>query len=105
MKIWSSRQMPANNSLLADAGYKLGNDYFVREGNGWQVVISSFVTVEPEDIPDTIMQALPGISYMTEINIEPISAPDKVRNETLRLFKALATKIKGVVEDPQDGTI
>ena len=105
LKIWSSGQMPENNSLLADAGYKLGNDFFVREGDGWQAIISRSVTVEPEDIPDTIMQALPGISYMTEINIEPISAPDKVRNETLRLCKALATEIKGVVEDPQDGTI
>ena len=105
LKIWSSKQMTENNSLLTDAGYKLNNDFFMREGNGWQVIISHSVTVDPEDIPITIMQALPGISYMTEINIEPISTPDKVRNETLRMCKALATEIKGVVEDPQNGTI
>ena len=105
LKIWSSGQLPQDSPLMHGAGYNFGNDFFVREGNGWQVVISPSFVVEAEDIPDTIMQALPGISYVTEINIEPISAPDKVKNETLRLCKALATEIKGVVENPQDGTV
>jgi|GEM_PF-1360953 len=105
LRIWSSGKMPLNNPLLTDAGYTNNNEYIVREGNGWQVVISRSVSVEPEDIPDTIMQSLPGISYMTEINIEPISAPDKIRNETLRLCKALAKEMKGVVEDLQDGIV
>ena len=105
LKIWSSGKMPGNNPLLTDAGYKFNNDFIVREGNGWQVVISHSAVVELEDIPDTIMQSLPGISYMTEINIEPISAPDKIKNETLRLCKTLAKEMKGVVEDPQDGTV
>lgn len=105
LKIWSSGKMTESNPLLIDAGYIFNNDFLVREGNGWQVVISRSAAVEPEDIPDTIMQSLPGISYITEINIEPISAPDKIRNETLRLCKALAKEMKGVVEDPQDGTV
>jgi len=105
LKIWSSGKIPENNLILTNAGYKLNNDFIVRAGNDWQVVISRSVVVESEDIPDKIMQSLPGISYMTEINIEPISAPDKIRNETLRLCKTLAKEMKGVVEDPQEGTI
>jgi hypothetical protein len=105
LKIWSSGQIGKSTTLLTEAGYKKNNDYFTRAGNGWLINISPSLTVEPEDIPDTIMQALPGISYLTEINVEPISAPGEIRNETLRLCKALAKEMKGVVEDPQDGTV
>lgn len=103
LRIWSSGQI-SEDSLLAKADYKLHNDFFLREGKGWQVIISRSYLVEPEDIPDSIMQALPGISFMTEISIEPISAPEKIKNETLRLCNALAKEMKGIVEDPQVGT-
>ena len=103
--IWSSGRVPENSILLADAAYQDKGDYFVREGDGWQVVISRPVDVDPEDIPDEIMRALPGVAYLTEITIEPISAPENVRKETLRLCKALAREMKGAVEDPQEDAI
>jgi len=49
LKIWSAGKMPENNLLLTDSGYKFNNDFLMREGTGWQVVISHSVAVEPED--------------------------------------------------------
>jgi hypothetical protein len=108
IRIWSSKQINENSPLLVDAGFKSNGDFFVRDGKNlknWQVVISHSLSVEPEDIPDNIMQLLPGISYLTEVNIEPISAPDKIRRETIRLCNTIAKEIKGVVEDPQTGIV
>ena len=105
LKIWSSKQLQENNPILLASGFIYENGGYVRKGNGWLVNVSIPFTVEPEDIPESIMQTLVGISYMIEINIEPISAPDKVKNETLKLCKSLATEIKGVVEDPQEDAI
>ena len=105
LKIWSSSKLQEGNRLLADAGYVNNEGILVREGPGWQVLIAKPVTVEAEDIPDVIMQSLPGISYMTDINIEPILAPDKIKKETLSLCIALAKEMKGLVEDPQEGSL
>lgn len=51
------------------------------EGDGWQATVSPSVKAEPEDVSDEFFAALPGIGYLTEVNIEPISAPTKVINE------------------------
>lgn len=100
LHIWSSGPLPEKDTLLEDAGYRLQNDAYVREGDGWLVAISRAGTVDAEDVPDAIMRALPGIAFMTEINI---SAPERIQKETLRLCNALAKEMKGIVED--DGMI
>jgi hypothetical protein len=104
LRIWSSKELSDDSTLLAEKGYQENDDCFIREGKGWQVVINQTDDVEPEDIPDEIMQALPGIAYLTEINIEG-DAPEKTVGETLRFCKALAKEIRGIVEDPQTDTI
>ncbi|MCL2806883.1 MAG: hypothetical protein FWD27_01755 [Coriobacteriia bacterium] len=105
LNIWSSEPVPQSSTLLADAGYKTSNGFMVREGEGWQVVISPCYRVDPEDVPFSIMQTLPDTSCLTGINVEPISAPAKVKKETLCLCKALAKEMQGAVEDSQTGIL
>ena len=103
LRIWASKKLLVGNALLTKNGYKGDGDFFVRERDGWQVTIH-LCDVEPEDIRDEIMQALPGIAYLLEISVEGAASEKNVR-ETLRFSKSLAKDVKGVVEDPQTDTI
>jgi len=73
----------------------------VAEGRGWLVNASQTLHVSAEDIPEEIANALPGIAYLIELNLEPADAPASARAKLGRLAKQLATACHGVVEDPQ----
>jgi hypothetical protein len=105
LNIWSSKKLIESNELLAKYGYQKDDDGFIREGKDWQVLIDESCEVEPEDIPDEIMQTLPGIAYLTVIVIEGARNNKKTIPETLRFCKALAKDINGVVDDQQTDTI
>jgi len=105
LRIWSTGALREACPLLTEAGYIKNADTWAHEGEDWQATLSPSVAVESEDIPDAAMQMLPGIAYLTEINIEPISAPEKTVKATLRLCKALAKELNGAVENPQEGTV
>jgi len=59
------------------------------------------VKVLPEDVPETVAQTLPGIAYLTELNLSPIDAPETARKFLSRSAAAIAKAIHGVVFDPQ----
>lgn len=76
-----------------------------RKGRGWQIVVSTPVRVEQEDIPDAIRDALPGIAMAIELNLEPIDAPKSALLNLQRLARRIAKLVHGVVEDPQRGEL
>jgi hypothetical protein len=51
-----------------------------------------------------VLAVLPGIAYLIEINIE-CDAPQTARARAVRLARKLAQSARGVVVDPQDGTV
>src|SRR4030095_138100 len=77
----------------------------VAEGRGWLVNASATAHVAAEDIPEEIANALPGISYLIELNLEPFDAPASARMKLRRIAKQIATVCHGVVEDPQADTM
>jgi hypothetical protein len=66
-----------------------------------QIVVGRSVKVLPEDVPEAVTQALPGIAYRTELNLSPIEAPEAARKFLSRSAAAIAKAIHGVVFDPQ----
>ena len=54
-----------------------------------------------EDVPDEIAYMLPGIQYLTEINLEPIHAPVVARTLLNRIARHIGRSISGIVEDSQ----
>lgn len=79
-----------------------------QEGNfktaNWQIVVNSSDKILPEDIEDEIAPLLPGIGFLTELNLE-----GKRTEEAIRRLKSAARKIAkashGVIINPQDDTI
>ena len=90
---------------LADEGeLQREGESFSIAGGGWQAVFGPADRVESEDVPPDVMRELPGIAYLTEINIEG-GAPDSAHTRTLRAARKLAKEARGVVVDPQEGTV
>jgi hypothetical protein len=73
----------------------------MHERREWQIIISRSVKVLPEDVPEEIARALPGIDYLTELNLSPIDAPELARKFLLRSGTAIARASHGVIFDPQ----
>ncbi|MGC2029045.1 MAG: hypothetical protein WA642_03430 [Steroidobacteraceae bacterium] len=57
--------------------------------------------VLPEDVPETVARTLPGIAYLTELNLSPIDAPETARKFLSRSAAAIAKTMHGVILDPQ----
>jgi hypothetical protein len=61
--------------------------------------------VDPEDVPEDVRTALPGISHMVEFNLEPLGAPQAAYALLKRVAKAVALQSHGAVADPQSGIV
>jgi hypothetical protein len=70
----------------------------------WQIVVSASDRVVPEDVPEDISKLLPGIEWLTNLNLE-----GNATAEAIRLTQSTATEIArfshGAVLDQQDGSI
>jgi len=70
----------------------------------WQIVVSVSDRVVLEDIPNELSKLLPGIEWLTNLNLE-----GKATAEALHLVQSTATEIArfghGAVVDQQDGSI
>jgi hypothetical protein len=103
--LWTVNCVPgtAIQKLMPDA--KISNTQVELAGHGWLVAMGRSVKVELEDIPDEVAAALPGISWLISVNIQPITAPNSAKNKIKGLLKTLAKEFHGVVEDPQADTL
>ena len=101
LQIWSVRPAPSSDVLPKPTTWIADGQLWMHERRDWQVVVGPSVKVLPEDVPETVAQALPGIGYLTELNLSPIDAPQTARKFISRSAAAIAKAIHGVVFDPQ----
>jgi hypothetical protein len=101
LQVWSVRPADLLSTLPDPTEWTDNAGSWTLERRGWQIVIGRSVKVLPEDVPDEIARALPGIDYSTEINLSPIDAPEAARKFLSRCGTAIARATHGVVFDPQ----
>lgn len=101
LQIWSVHSASAPEGLPTPTTWKANDQSWIHERRDWQVVLGRSVKVLPEDVPETVAQTLPGIAYLTELNLSPIDAPETARKFLSRSAAAIAKAIHGVVFDPQ----
>ena len=80
-------------------------DGFVYPFREHQIVVSKETPIEGEDIPQQICKELPGLKFLIECNLEPITYDEKYIKELLKISKAIAKNGIGVIEDIQTGVI
>lgn len=105
IRVWSVVEPVWTDTLLqSDGWYPEGSSHVLCKAD-WQIVVGSPLRVEDEDIPDDVIDKLPGIRYLTEINLEPIHAPKSAHTILRRIINRVAKDSLAVVEDPQKGNI
>jgi hypothetical protein len=70
----------------------------------WQIVVNPSDKILPEDIEDEVASLLPGIGFLTELNLEGRQT-DEAKRRLRSAANAIAKATHGVVVDPQEDTI
>ena len=103
LQIWSVRPLH-HDAFRHPEMWRKQPAAWTLERKNWQIVVSSSDRVEPDDIPEDVGKMLPGIEWLTNINLE-----GKATEEALHLAQSSATDIArfshGLVLDQQDGSI
>ena len=103
LQIWSVRRFEP--AFLGEAkGSSRSANESTLSGAGWQIVINASDKVLPEDVEDEISALVPGIGFLTELNLE-----GKSTKQAVKLLHSTANNIAkrahGVVVDPQSDSI
>lgn len=105
LEIWSTKRPILHEILSASQGWQGTDGYRALERAKWQIVCGSPGRMLPEDVPEEVSACLPGIAYLTEIVLEPISGPESAKKEMLRVAGRIAKSSHGVVLDKQTGEL
>ena len=105
LKVWSTDAANVVDALPEPEKWVLSDRFWTRQGNGWQVSIGQSDQVLPEDIPPEVDELLPGIAFLTELNLSPATAAASARALVTRVATSFAKSAHGVVVDPQTDTI
>jgi hypothetical protein len=103
LQVWSVRPLQSDTFRRPEL-WERGPSAWTHARKNWQLVVSASDRVEPEDVPEEISKLLPGIEWLTNLNLE-----GKSTAEAMRLSQATATDIArsshGVVLDPQEASV
>jgi hypothetical protein len=105
IQIWSVHPIRLPETLPDGEKWQREGSAWVCPSGGWQIVVSSSVKVLFEDVPEDVVGLVPGISYLTELSLEPIGAPQGAHKLLLSVAKRLGKVAHGVVLDPQADTV
>lgn len=100
LQVWSVR--PAQPEALGKPDiWQRETRAWTHEEKKWQLVVSSSDRVEPEDVPEEAASLLPGIEYLTHLNLEG-QAPNRGYKLAQSTANEIARSCHGVVHDPQE---
>ncbi len=105
IQIWSVHPIRPAETLADVAKWHEEGSAWVYESRDWQIVVGSSVKVLVEDIPEDLVGLIPGVSYLTELNLEPIGASKRAYGLFDSLSKRLGKAAYGVVLDSQTDTM
>ncbi len=105
LQIWSVDPVALVEGIQDLERWEAQGDSWVRGSRRWQIVVTASDRVLPEDLPVGIQSQLPGIRYLTNLHLEPLSAPKSAHRLLGRVSRQLAEVCHGVIVDPQADTI
>lgn len=91
--------------LKSKFNINITKDGFIYPLSNHQIVVTNENPIEDEDIPQQVGKELPGLKYLIECNLEPITDKEKHIKELLKIGKIIAKNGIGVIENPQTDEI
>jgi hypothetical protein len=104
LNIWSVRPFDPAQLKQREKWKQLSDNFWHWPGKGWQIALEASTRVEPEDVPEEVAGLLPGIGWLTELNLEG-DAPNAAMALARKSAKEIAKAAHGVVEDPEEDAI
>jgi hypothetical protein len=104
ISIWSLDDPASAEAELKAIGFEYGSDAVQYVSRKWLINLHTCSVVD-EDIPTEIYSQLKGISYLTELSLEPAGASDTAQKLLRRASKILSNAARGIIEDRQTGEI
>jgi hypothetical protein len=106
LRIWARRLQSIASCFKANDGWTTTEaGRWVRPGGSWQIVVEGPQAIEPEDLPEGASELLPGLLSLTELSLEPLSAPESAASELMAVANRIAEELGGLVEDPQEDSL
>ena len=105
LQVWSSARPALPGSLPQAGDWQLNGETWYHRRRAWQVCLSPASRVLPEDVPEPVSLTLPGVAWLTELNLAPFDAAAPARRFLDRAALAIAKAAHGVVVDPQTDTL
>lgn len=105
IQVWSVNPIDLSDFFSEDNSWKHEDPFWVKRTYNWQIVITPPVKVLDEDLPEGADAALPGIRYLVDINLEPISAPKSSFNLMTSIANKISKETKGIVFNQQTGSL
>jgi hypothetical protein len=101
LQIWSAEPValpPASD------GWSAEGEAWLNSGRNRHITIWNSTPAESEDAPDDVAAAIPGLAWVTELNLHPFDAGPNAVAELIRIARKLAKPVRGAVYDPQADT-
>ena len=105
LQVWSVRATDLSDVLPEPEKWTTQAGSWVHERRAWQLNVARSVNVLPEDLPEEVARSLPGIAYLTELNLSPIDAAEVALKFLSRAGAAIAKATHGVIFDPQSDQV
>lgn len=102
VRIWGRKNGDLGSRLSPRQGWTETANGWVLAKRSWQIIVGTPQPVEAVDIPAEIAEMLPGLSSLTEVILEPVTAPKSARATLAATVRGLAEELAGVIEDPQE---
>lgn len=101
LRIYTVRRPDYSELTSRNPKAQLNSSSVVFSRKDYQIVFVFDTPVEDEDIPQEIAKQLPGLRYLVECSVEPITSDPKILAELWKSARFLAKDAIGVIFDPQ----
>jgi len=105
LEIWSVEPVSLPDAPGKPQGWPRARNSWSCGKRNWQIVVTDSDRVLLEDVPEEIVNLLPGIQHLTELNVEPVDAPKSALTMLRRVAKNLAKQARGIIVDEQRETV
>jgi len=105
LEIWSVNPVHLPAYLPNPKWWDSSDGSYTPPSKDWSAIIGESDRVQSEDIPEDIKHLLPGIRFMTEVNVSFFNTASSDLTSLQDLAISLAKHSRGVIYDPQDDSI
>lgn len=105
LEIWSAEACQLPEGISFGGKWLTTDASATHAARDWQIIVTRSIDIEEDQIPDEISSALPGLSYLTELSLEPTDAPESAQKLFARVAKGLAATSHGLVFDRQGDSL